>query len=91
MSRVSSRSDQRLAGRPMRRSGEYVAQWKKAAKKERGCKVCGASRLRKKELGAMLDLTPRKDVKAQRKAIRLAAAQLAGYCSTKCRQVAEQT
>jgi hypothetical protein len=90
MPRVSSRSEERLAGRAMRRPGEYVAQWKKAAKKERGCKVCGASRLRKKELGEMLDLTPRKDVKAQRKAIRLAAAQLAGYCSTKCRQLAEQ-
>lgn len=76
----------------MRRPGEYVAQWKKATtKKERGCKVCGASRLRKKELTEMLDLTPRKDVKAQRRAIRLAAAQLAGYCSTKCRHLAERS
>jgi hypothetical protein len=89
MTRVSSRSEVRLTGRPMRRSGEYVTEWKKAAKQERGCKVCGASRLRKKELMAMRDLTPRKDMKAQRKAIRLAAAQLAGYCSTKCRQHAQ--
>lgn len=34
---------------------------------------------------ALLDAAPRKDTRALRKLVRLTAAQLAGYCSIKCR------
>jgi excinuclease UvrABC ATPase subunit len=78
-------SDKHAPERPMRRSGEYVQQWIRDKKKNRGCKVCGGERLRKKELIAILDGAPRKDPKAQRKVLRLAAASLGGYCSVKCR------
>jgi hypothetical protein len=69
----------------MHRSAEYGEELKMAAKNLRQCKRCGLPRLRKKELVAFLDAVRRNDHEAQQRAIELAAAQVAGFCGSKCR------
>lgn len=81
---MSRRSEERPRARVTRRPAEYIEQWK-ASPQNRSCRACGESRLRKKDLMALLDAAPRKDTRALRKLVRLTAAQLAGYCSIKCR------
>jgi hypothetical protein len=55
--------------------------------KVRLCKTCGVRRLERRQLVDLLDKHVSAPGKQARRALALASAQLAGFCSAKCRKV----